>query len=282
MRLKKSYLLLLLFLIGCKGEYQAERSYWKANRLYTKIAKKPRLAKEEDFQKAIKGLKGLIVKYPKWQNTPEAQLMLGNLCLLKKDYERAREELNKAIKKYPEEVKVCAEAQFFIGRCYESEGEWEKALLEYQKVENNYPYTYSALQTPLQIAHYYKEQNRKIEAENAYQKAVMKCIDIISNIPSSDLALTAQDLIVNCYLEQEKWEAAIRTLQTISSIFYGAERGANSLLQIAFIYQKQLKNPEEAIKAYEEFLALYPNHRLAKKAEMELLSLKIITPNIGR
>ena len=110
----------------------------------------------------------------------------------------------------------------------------------------------------------------------------MKYIEIISKIPDSNLALMAQDLIVNCYLEQEKWETAIKTLETISLIYYGAERGANALFQIAFIYQNQLKNPGEAIKRYEEFLALYPNHKFAKKAEMELLSLKITTPNIRR
>ena len=270
-------LVFILFLGGCSGgEYGAEKLYWRANKSYILLQRDFKTAKPEDFQKVIVSFRKVVLQYPNWRNSSQAQLFIGELYALQDDELKAKAEFEKVLKNYPRSMDVCAIAQFAIGTIYEDENDWNKALEEYKKIVINYPYTYTAYQVPLYIARHYKSENQDAEAEVAYKEAIEHYGKIIKEQPNTFAAITAQNFIVVSLLEQKKWNEAIDYLQSLIDAYPQSALAVTSLYTIGTIYQERLNQPQKAINIYQKIVDKYPDSEVAKSAEKQIETIKAI------
>lgn len=105
---------------------------------------KNRLVRIEQYLNLEVAVPGAPVKTPTASNKPSPRLSQNELYLTAKqafdasDYVRARSGFQDFLKRFPK-AKNADNAQFWIGETYYREKWYEKAILEYQKVIENYP-----------------------------------------------------------------------------------------------------------------------------------------------
>jgi len=75
------------------------------------------------------------------------------------------------------------------------------------------------------------------------------------------------------YRSLKQYQKAVMTYQNIYSGYPNFEKTPHSLFLMGFSYENDLKNLEEAKKAYESFLSKYPKHELAKDVSFSLQNL---------
>lgn len=75
--------------------------------------------------------------------------------------------------------------------------------------------------------------------------------------------------------KEGKYNEAIDIYNQLIKKFPSGEFGAQSQFMIGFIYANELKDLENAGKAYQKFIDSYPNHEMVKDAHWELENLGI-------
>lgn len=176
----------------------------------------------------------------------KAHLIAGDLYAHKLgDYDRAMKVYQRLLKKDPQNIYASA-AHMGLGECYEYQGNYRQALREYKKVIDDYPKgtrTHAAKlkveifsNNPRPLLEIYT-QEYKYWRSGQYEKALEKCREILKKHPKSHLAGNAQYFI-------------------------------------AFMYDYNLNNPEQALKEYQKLLEKYPESRWIKAAKQQIDSLK--------
>ena len=116
------------------------------------------------------------------KDSPEEQLAFAVAFFDRKDYGRARKELKKLVKAY-KESREAAEAQYYLGRCYEEDGDYYKAFLEYRKTIQTYPSSKrfdEVLEREYQLGNYFLAgKKRKVFGTAALLPARDKAIEIV-------------------------------------------------------------------------------------------------------
>ena len=272
-------ILMLIGILGCSQQYQAERSLYKALRLSKDIIATPDAVPPSQFNKAIEAYTFVFEKYPDTLIARKARMAMGALYVAKKEYAKAREVFKKTFEMYPDDKVLAIEARFAIGKSYELEGLWDKALAEYTDMIRKYPDTQAGLDIPFYIARYYEKQ-KDIPARNAaYVKAVEHYKYLAEKFPNTDMGLMAESLIVTCYMNQEDWNAALGAIEKILTHYPMAKTVVLSLRTAADISVRQLKDPQRAIDIFNRFMERNPKHPLNESIKKGLEALKNVTTN---
>lgn len=266
----------LVFVIGCGGSYNAEKMHWHVNKTHGKIIKNPAEANEQEFNDTVKSLREIVKKYPAWNYSAEIQFHIGRLYASRKKFDNARKELMKVIMNFPEKSELCARSRFFIGGLYERQGDWEKALSDYEQVTERYPNTYVGIQCPLYIADYYRKHNMKEESEKAYTMAIRRYNSIIEINPYSKQVPVVHELIMLAYGRQGKWNELINSLQRFADKYPKTEAAPAALYMIASVYRNIFKKPDKAEEIYRRITSVYPENNIGKNAQFEIVNLSIL------
>lgn len=230
-----------------------------------------------NYTKGWEIYKRILEDYPDYERMGTVYLGRGNLYLKEKQTSSAREEFQRVLKDYSKEGEACALAQIGIARSYEMEGNWEKALNEYQWAVDNFSMVPQVLQIPLYIASYYKNKKQENLARAAYEKGIGEYQNVVRQYPNSMLASMAQDHLARCYIELQRWEEAVKALETLVQMPTPVPIVAPAYLSIGSIYEKNLNDKLQAVKAYREFLERFPDTPLTQRVEerIELLQAEI-------
>lgn len=262
-------------MIGCSGgDYEAEKLYWKANKMYVKVLKDPQNAKPQDYENIIVAYQKIVFKFPRWVFAPRAQLTIGQLYAMQNDTVKAKAEYEKVLKHFPSDQNSCAGALFAIGKIYEFENKWDNALENYNKIVSDYPNTYAAFQVPLYIAQYYKSKGLEQKAQSAYKDAIAQYSKIIEEHPNTFAALTAQNFIIAALIEQQKWDEVLKNLRNLADSYPGTPVAAESLNTMAGIYANQLNQPEKGAEVLKELLEKFPQISAKELIEKKIETLK--------
>ncbi|MCK5161978.1 MAG: tetratricopeptide repeat protein [Candidatus Aureabacteria bacterium] len=275
------FMVSVLLITGCGGgEYEAEKLLWQANKSFAKLKENIETAAPKDYEEVILAFRKLVFKFPKWKYSPRAQLTIGQLYALQNNMSKAKGELTKVLKEFPQDANTCASALFAIGKIYEDENKWNKALENYKKMVSDYPETYAAYQVPLYIAQYYKSKNMNEKAEGAYKEAIEGYEKVIKEHPDTFASLTAQKFIIAALVEQKKWSKAAEYLQARANAYAGTPLAVESLCKIAVIYQEELPSVRQSETAYkkavEEYGKIQEESRKYIEAQEELDQLQNI------
>lgn len=270
---------MLIGILGCSREYQAERSLHKAIRLSKDIIAAPDAVPPSQFNKAIEAYTFVFEKYPETLIGRKARMAMGSLYVSKKEYAKSREVFKKTFEMYPDDKAVAIEARFSMGKSYELEGLWDKALSEYSGIIRKYPDTQAGLDLPFYIARYYEKQ-KDIPAKNAaYLKAVAHYRTQAEKYPNTDMGFLAESLIVTCYMNQEDWVMALEAIEKLLADYPMAKTVVLTLRTAADISVRQLKDPQRAIDIFNRFMEKNPKHPLNESIKKGLEAFKNVPAN---
>ncbi|MEK7813625.1 MAG: tetratricopeptide repeat protein, partial [Candidatus Desantisbacteria bacterium] len=204
-----------------------------------------------------------------------------NIYFLKKKYPQARKEFKNLQDKYPEQINMCLQAQISIGRTYEMEKKWDKALVCYQRIITDYPVSYPAVQLLRYIADYYDAYKQDNKAQEAYAQAINHYERLIKDYAGTQVEATAWEFILDIYKKQKQYDKTLETWQRMIDAHPESKRAAVALYEIAVMYQDVLKKPEVAFGYYKSFVAKYPEHKLVQSANTKMESIAMSFPELG-
>ncbi len=161
------------------------------------------------------------------------------------DYDRAMEVYQSLLKKDPQGT-YADEASMGLGECYEYQGNYRQALREYKKVIDDYP------------------------KGNRTHAAKLK-VEIFSNNPRPLLEIYTQEYK---YWRSGQYEKALEKCREILKKHPKSHLASNAQYFIAFMYDYNLNNPQQALKEYQKLLKEYPESRWIEAAQQQIDSLK--------
>ncbi|RPI75729.1 MAG: outer membrane protein assembly factor BamD [Ignavibacteriales bacterium] len=151
------------------------------------------------------------------------------------------------------------------------EGNTSEAILNYQKVLDEYPESKIIPKVLAEQASLYQENGNISEAILNYQK-------IAEEYPESDLAPEAIVKQASLYHENkvkninriESFETAANLFLTVSEKYPESEQAPSSLFMAGFIFANDIQDFTRAKAVYNMFLNKYPGDELASSAKEEL------------
>ncbi|MCJ7497008.1 MAG: tetratricopeptide repeat protein [candidate division Zixibacteria bacterium] len=204
----------------------------------------------KDEKNSLSTFSRVINSSPDPFSKAEAQMKIGMIYLQKKDYPKAKQELSRVQKLYPEADRFIATSQYLIAQIYENTAEWERALNEYNWLMVNYPLTPEGLEAPLKIAGYYLKENKALASES-FEKGIEHYDQLLNKYKDKPFAVLMESQKAKLYTLQKEWDKAVSILLKIAEKNPGTEIGLNSLLNLVRIYKLELKDERK----YEEILA---------------------------
>lgn len=215
----------------------------------------------------------MLNRYPEHKITGYVHFAKARLQNQAGQLENSRELLKMILKKYTADPNLCASAQLFLASTYETEGKWDRALVEYKWVQENYPLTAQGMFIPTYIAENYKRKGQKNLETTAYNDGVSHYRNIIKKYPKTVIAGTAQEYVIYCQAAQENWEEAVKSAQALEKIFPGSRSKINASLYLGQIYEK-MNEYDKAVEVYEEFTRDFPHHPIFSKIQDKISMIR--------
>ncbi len=253
-------------LTGCSRQYSAEKLYWQAGQTARKVQaeKKDKEAKlsSEEIEVIINAYRKVVEKCPLTPPAARAQLIITQAYLSQEEFEKAQQELIKITQDYRN---MAPQARFMVGSIYEQQGDWDKAVIEYEKVMDLYGATTPGLQTPIYIAKHYQEENQSTKADDAYSEAARRYKQNITDYSGTSLEPALRNYLGMTYYHQGKWTDAVDVWQGIARDYPNSLFSFQLPLFIAEHYLKEEQVPKaeklfaESIERYQKIIEENPN-----------------------
>ena len=141
-----------------------------------------------------------------------------------------------------------ADGYYLSALCYEKEGNWEKALNQFDLIRATFPGSNKSFEAALYVANHYKKKSQKTLADRAFAEAE-DYIEKFTNpeTAGAPLASKSLDYLARCYIEQEDYNKAIETLTTLHERYPKRPQGKLAPRQIADLYENKLDNKPNAL-----------------------------------
>jgi TolA-binding protein len=218
-------------------------------------------------------LENFTTKYPQTNVAVNAEFTIVRVYAAKKEYTKAQDELKKIGKTFSKSSAICAEALFMRGAVYEDQGDWPTALAQYEFLVQVYPGTTRGLEAPMHIALRYKDKFQPDKMISALREAITHYQSLSQQNPRTPLDLQVRLLIARCYVELKEWENVARTLEAAMADFKGKVRVDTIMLDLAGIYQTQIKDTAKAHTILDQVIKDYPKTRSSDMAKAMLSQL---------
>jgi len=244
---------------------------------------------QERVNRAIKSLREVIDNHPESKWADEAQYFIIMLLYLQEKPDEQIKEMRKFIAKYPQHnfddfedwvfrysylaapsnVNLAALVQYRIAFIYwRDRGDYKQAIIEFNKVIDNYPQDRIALMAAAMI------KKHCSPALNDYEPAIKAFQKIIEKGQENPLITSAYRSLAGCYKETNNYEEAIRTYQKVLKNYPQDWQASRAQYEIGHLYEKQEKYPQ-AIQAYQKVIDNYPKKKhLVERAKKRIQELK--------
>jgi TolA-binding protein len=180
-----------------------------------------------------------------------AQYTKGLVYQAQGDNERAVVEYQKVLDNYSDSKSdVLDAAKFAIARYHEKKGDIPRALDGYREIASN-PDSQQASSALLQIAKQHRDSKE-------YDKAIETYREVVSRFPDSYSAAVALGSIARYYSERGECDRAIAELKTIIEKCPFDDRKASAQYRIGMYYRKAGRY-KEAIDALQKGMEIYPD-----------------------
>jgi len=222
------------------------------------------------------------------KDTPEEQLAVAVAFFDRKDYDRARKEFKKLLTAYKDSPDA-AEAQYYLGRCAEEDGDYYRAFLDYRKTVQVYPSTQrfdEILEREYQLGNYFLAgKKRKFFGTAAIIPARDKAVEVFQAIvddgPFSEYGQLAQYKLGLAHLALHDYEPAVTAFEQVISRYPDSPLVDDARFQIAQASLKGTFRPGYdqsptvlAIRELEAFLKEYPSSDLSPEASERITGLR--------
>lgn len=225
---------------------------------------------------------------PKYEvrKNPKDQLMTGLDSFEAKDYDKAIGDFQRLIKNFPGSVEA-ADAQYYIGLCYDNRGSFYDAYLAYQKVIEKYPFSprvNEVIEKEYRIAQRFMEgETRKIgkipvPVENPAVEILKK---VVENAPYGKFAPEAQYKLglvlksLGYYMDaQDEFEKVVANYPNSEWVEAAKFQIAATLERISPKTGYDPQYSKEAREKFEEFIKRHPDAELTNKAQEHISLLR--------
>ncbi len=265
----------VLAVISSSGEYAAEKLFYRAMKTYKKIADNPDVAPPAMLVSVENDLKRIVEKYPDSQTAKATRLVLAEFYLRNKDYEQALSALDEIINVYTQDKLILSKAHFLKGAAYEKQNQWEKALQEYAILRNEYTDTPLGLQVPLYLGAYYSAKERYLEAEQAYNEAVLFYEKLAAENKGKAYGYAAANFLLQVQMNLRNYEQAGKVLQDIINDYPNLLTFSQQLPKIEAIFVKKLNKPDKALQVYEIIRDKTDNQKLLEFLDGRIAALNV-------
>ena len=218
-----------------------------------------------------------------WQRSrAKDQLEVAQGALAEKNYSLALKAARRTVKIWPLSD-YAPEAQFIVARCYEEKGRSQRAFDEYQKVVEKYPRLglfQDVLQRQYDIAGLYLGGKwfkfwTYIPYGPSMDKTAGMYEKIVKTGPYSDVAPQAQLKIGEAREKQKDFPLAVRAYETAADRYNDRPAiAAEALYRAGMAHWKQANKAEydqsaaaSAIATFTDFMTLFPNDSRVKECQ---------------
>ena len=254
-------------------EYAAEKLFHRAAKTGAKIAINPDVVPPKMSASVERDLQRILDKYPETKTARLAQMALAKFHIANKKYNKAILVLDAIINKY-EDAAMLSNAHFLKGSVYEKQNQWNKALKEYTILKNKYKDTSLGLQIPLYIGDYYTREGKDVEADNAYNEAVVLYEKIKGEGEGKPLGYMASTLLAQTYMNLKKYEEAGKIIEDTINNYPSQLTYMQHLRSVEPVFVKHLNRPEKAIEIYNSIKEKTNDDNLKQFLEKKIGSLK--------
>lgn len=262
---------------GCSVNYNGERLFWKAQQLSGKIVADVAAATPEQFTEAALAYERVIAKAPGTMWAGRAQLSIGSLFAMQKQYDKAREAYRLVLQNYNQYKEYGLASRLAIARSYEVEEKWDEAIAVYQEISEYYSWSAMGLEAPLYVARIHELRKQADEAKRAYGRAMRMYTRMLPDAPTPEMATQLKGYLALAHQRLGQWDEAIGLLQELAAM----EKGVNRplvLITLASIYQTKKSDREHAGELYTKLLEEFPEHPFGKVARAQLEQLGLPVP----
>jgi len=226
-------------------------------------------------------------KTQKWKNpkysplaTPQSQLEEGLKLFDDTLYKEALVAFRKVVLHYPD-AKEAAEAQYYMGRCYEELQKQYRAFLEYQKVIDTYPNSQrivEIVEREYAIGEYFLNREvKKWLGVSIYDVVEHPSIEIFKRVadsaPYSEVAIKARYKLGVLFKELSRYEEAREAFQELVDNYPENEWAEAGKYQLALVSVEaslaadyDQTTTQDAIDKLEEFVKEHPEARVSDEA----------------
>ncbi|MDD5258534.1 MAG: tetratricopeptide repeat protein [bacterium] len=268
------FLVLLFLLVGCSPQYQAEKAFYRAVKYSDDIFKDPKNIPLYKFEKACKDFQEIIDKYPQTVQGVETHFLLGNLYIIRGNYDKAIAVFEQISEHYHDNEEILAKAVVSVAGCYEKKGEWSVAVKKYREAFSLYPHSRSALNVPLYLYELYKAKNNRELTAIAYRRAVLDYKNIIIKNKDTDLAYSASNMLTELYMREGNWAEMMATLNNLWKTYPKSPDVPTWLMTMGATYDVKLRDKVKAREMYQTVKDHYSQSPWAKEAITRLQTLK--------
>ncbi len=222
------------------------------------------------------------------KDTPSEQLQFALTFYQSKEYKEAIQELRKLIKHYPR-AREAADAQYYIGACWEQMDNPQEAFKSYQEVIDKYPFSERSaeiVQKQYDIAVKLLEgRDQRGVLAKTFSNTDYTAIDIfravIKNAPYGNLAAPSRYKIGLYLLENGLYQEARDEFEKVMNDYPESEWAKAAKYQIAVSDSKRSteaqydqKITQSAVKEFKEFVEHYPDAELTQQAKDQIQGLR--------
>ncbi len=203
---------------------------------------------------------------------PTALMQLGNVLLLERDFEDAREVFNQLL-----DLQYAADqhpvAQRMVAISYEEQKNFDQAQDAYIAITEKYPSHSVAYETFLYLPEFFEKQDKKQLEEQWYNRAEGFFIDMQHDYPEKPVGAAAQEYLARLYIKYDQWDDAVRALKKLPEEYEEYRFAADAYFRIGAIFQNKLEQPDSARVYYEKQIDSYPGIRPSELAKRSIETL---------
>ncbi len=222
------------------------------------------------------------------KDTPKEQFDVAMEAYDAKEYKDASNEFNKLLKHYPRSVEA-PDAQFYIAKILEDQGNLFGAHKEYQKVVDRYPFSERSSEV---VQRQYDIGGKLLDGErnkgkirDALTGTDYNVIEVfravIKNAPYGPLAAVSQYKIGLYLQEKQLYPEARDEFEKVINDYPNSEWVKPAQYQIAVSDSKRSTRAEydqkvtqSAVEEFKEFVEIYPDAELSENAKAEIQKLR--------
>jgi TolA-binding protein len=268
------FLGLIFLLAGCSQQYQAEKAFYRAVKYSDDIFKDPKNIPPYKFEKASKDFREIITKYPQTIQGLETHFLLGNLYIIRGNYDEAIEVFEKVSVYYQGDDEMLAKAAVSVAGCYEKKDQWSAAVKKYKEAFARYPASRSALNVPLYLYESYKAKNNRELTAVAYRQGVLDYKKVISKNQDTNIAYSASNMLAELYMREGSWADMMATLNDLWKKYPKSPDAPTWLMTMGATYDVKLKDKVKAREMYQEVKDKYSQSPWAKEANQRLQAVE--------
>ncbi|MCX7918986.1 MAG: tetratricopeptide repeat protein [bacterium] len=243
---------ILLLLSGC-GRHKPERIMQDAQAAF----------QQRDFVTAMIKLEDFLQRYPNDPRAAEAQYAhaMSNMGLGR--FDKAIEEYQLVVKKYPASSEWVMRAELDIASAYIELGKFPEAIAQYDKILTTY-----SRETDL-VAMVRFNRARAMEQQKNWTAAIQGYTEVTKSAAPERMRADAYFQIANIYRQTKRFPQAIATYKAIQTEFANREQVLFTAYWFMGETYKEAKQFPAAIETYKSITAKFVKLPRIQRAELE-------------